>query len=270
MAGDQRLHARAGERPLHRRRHDRRLGVGRAQDLRLHVRDVPATLEPGLLPARRADRPQTTRNREAVLMLEDVADCPYKVIGKQPSTAASRRRRRRSSPTTSRPARLDRATPRGPTRRPPARGSAATRRRPPRAGEAARDDHERRQRPRHRPARGRGARRQRHRRRRDLDHLAGDHADRLRTLRAGLPVLPRARLERVGARTSSASACSSGRRRRRFQSSARRPTQRRLGAATVDLNQFAGQTVRIVIEAADASTASLVEAGVDDVRITKG
>jgi hypothetical protein len=52
----------------------------------------------------------------------------------------------------------------------------------------------------------------------------------------------------------------------------------RLGAATnvngawastsVSLNSFAGQTVRILIEAADASTASLVEAGVDDVRIT--
>ena len=51
----------------------------------------------------------------------------------------------------------------------------------------------------------------------------------------------------------------------------------RLGAATnlngawsstsVSLNSFAGQTVRIRIEAADASTASLVEAGVDDVRI---
>ena len=53
----------------------------------------------------------------------------------------------------------------------------------------------------------------------------------------------------------------------------------RLGAAanlngawatnTVSLNAFAGQTVRLVIEAADASTASLVEAGVDDVRVTR-
>jgi len=51
----------------------------------------------------------------------------------------------------------------------------------------------------------------------------------------------------------------------------------RLGAAanlngawastSVNLNAFAGQTVRIRIEAADAATASLVEAGVDDVRI---
>ena len=37
---------------------------------------------------------------------------------------------------------------------------------------------------------------------------------------------------------------------------------------TVNLSQFAGQTIRILIEAADASGASLVEAGVDDVRIT--
>jgi hypothetical protein len=53
----------------------------------------------------------------------------------------------------------------------------------------------------------------------------------------------------------------------------------RLGAAvnlngawsstSVSLNSFAGQTINIVIEAADASTASLVEAGVDDVRIVR-
>jgi subtilase family protein/K319-like protein len=50
-----------------------------------------------------------------------------------------------------------------------------------------------------------------------------------------------------------------------------------LGAATLDdaawissstnISSFGGQTVRIVVEAADASTASLVEAAVDDVRI---
>jgi extracellular elastinolytic metalloproteinase len=53
----------------------------------------------------------------------------------------------------------------------------------------------------------------------------------------------------------------------------------RLGAATdvdgawasasASLNSFAGQTVRLLIEAADAGTASLVEAGIDDVRITQ-
>jgi hypothetical protein len=40
-------------------------------------------------------------------------------------------------------------------------------------------------------------------------------------------------------------------------------------AANVSLAAFAGQAVRIRFEAADASTASLVEAGVDDVRITQ-
>jgi subtilisin family serine protease len=39
--------------------------------------------------------------------------------------------------------------------------------------------------------------------------------------------------------------------------------------ATVNLSQFAGQTIRIRIEAADAAGASLVEAAVDDVRITR-
>ncbi|MGH9841108.1 MAG: S8 family serine peptidase [Blastocatellia bacterium] len=38
--------------------------------------------------------------------------------------------------------------------------------------------------------------------------------------------------------------------------------------ATVNLSQFAGQSIRILIETADASGASLVEAGVDDVKIT--
>ena len=41
-------------------------------------------------------------------------------------------------------------------------------------------------------------------------------------------------------------------------------------SATAALNAFAGQTVRLRIEATDASTASLVEAAVDDVRVTRG
>jgi aminopeptidase S len=39
--------------------------------------------------------------------------------------------------------------------------------------------------------------------------------------------------------------------------------------ATVNLSSFAGQTIRIRVEAADASTASLIEAGVDDVLVTQ-
>jgi murein tripeptide amidase MpaA len=40
-------------------------------------------------------------------------------------------------------------------------------------------------------------------------------------------------------------------------------------SATINLDQFAGQTVTIAIDAADLSTASLVEAAVDDVRVSR-
>jgi hypothetical protein len=46
----------------------------------------------------------------------------------------------------------------------------------------------------------------------------------------------------------------------------------RIGAwteASFSLDAFAGQTIRLRFEAADAATASLVEAGVDDVRVTQ-
>lgn len=36
-----------------------------------------------------------------------------------------------------------------------------------------------------------------------------------------------------------------------------------------NISAYAGQSVRVLVEAADASTASLVEAGVDDVTITQ-
>jgi Carboxypeptidase regulatory-like domain len=39
--------------------------------------------------------------------------------------------------------------------------------------------------------------------------------------------------------------------------------------ATVNISGYAGQTIRLLIEAADASGASLVEAGIDDVKIVK-
>jgi hypothetical protein len=40
-------------------------------------------------------------------------------------------------------------------------------------------------------------------------------------------------------------------------------------SATINLDQFAGQTVTIAIDAADLSTASLLEAAVDDVRVSR-
>ena len=39
--------------------------------------------------------------------------------------------------------------------------------------------------------------------------------------------------------------------------------------ATVDLSAFAGQTIRILVEAADAAGASLVEAAIDEVKIVR-
>jgi subtilisin family serine protease len=41
------------------------------------------------------------------------------------------------------------------------------------------------------------------------------------------------------------------------------------GTATANLTPFAGQSIRILVQTADAGTASLVEAGVDDLRITQ-
>src|SRR5690606_14819023 len=39
--------------------------------------------------------------------------------------------------------------------------------------------------------------------------------------------------------------------------------------ANVNLSSFAGRTIRLQVEAADAGSGSLIEAGVDDVRITR-
>ena len=38
---------------------------------------------------------------------------------------------------------------------------------------------------------------------------------------------------------------------------------------TADVSAYAGQTVRVLVEAADNGTGSLVEAGLDDIKITK-
>jgi carboxypeptidase T len=43
----------------------------------------PTTSNPGFYPPDEAIGRETTRNREAVLRLEEVADCPYRVIGKE-------------------------------------------------------------------------------------------------------------------------------------------------------------------------------------------
>ena len=43
----------------------------------------PTGVNPGFYPADEAIAPQTARNREAVLRLLEIADCPYRAIGKQ-------------------------------------------------------------------------------------------------------------------------------------------------------------------------------------------
>jgi carboxypeptidase T len=43
----------------------------------------PTTLNPGFYPPDEAIAPETSRNREAVLRLIEIADCPYRAIGKQ-------------------------------------------------------------------------------------------------------------------------------------------------------------------------------------------
>ena len=47
------------------------------------VEMYPTTSSPGFYPADEAIGPQTSRNREAVLRLLEIADCPYRAIGKQ-------------------------------------------------------------------------------------------------------------------------------------------------------------------------------------------
>jgi hypothetical protein len=42
-----------------------------------------------------------------------------------------------------------------------------------------------------------------------------------------------------------------------------------VGTATVDLTPYADQTIQLLVETVDAGTANLVEAGVDDVRVTR-
>ena len=168
-------------RPLHHRRLDRRLAVGRAQDLRLHVRDVPAHARTRLLPARRGDRPQTTRNREAVLLLLEYSDCPY-ARHRQAGAVLRRPGARRPvySDDFEAAQRLDAFGRHGDDRalraRRPGRDDLQRR-------QAARHDDERLQRPRHRAPRGRRRRRERHRRRHTSRDLAGDRAARRRHAR---------------------------------------------------------------------------------------
>jgi carboxypeptidase T len=52
----------------------------------------PRTSNPGFYPPDEVITREVTRNREAVLLLEEAADCVYRVIGKQAQYCAATRR----------------------------------------------------------------------------------------------------------------------------------------------------------------------------------
>ena len=228
----------------------------------------PTSSNPGFYPPDEVIPAQTSRNREAVLRLLEISDCPYKAIGKEtqycgiPSTtifsddfetsaggwAVSALRHRHARPLGAwRPGRdeLERH-------------------------EAARHDGLRRQRPRDRPPRGRFRGRLRRRRRPDDDHVGADRADGWHELHAELLVLPRARDQQLNGRLPA-------RQDRRvddaqvFQELGGTENDNGVWASTTVAipSTFNGQTVRIAVEAADASTASLVEAGIDNVSVKR-
>ena len=205
-------------------------------------------------------------------MLSEYADCPYRVDRQAGAVLRRRWRHARSTPTTSRPRPAGRPTRTAPTPPPPAQwergdpaattssgakqlGTTVSGTNDLVTGAAGR--------------RGRG--RLRHRRRHDQhpvagDHAAGDrHADAVFSyyLAHGIQLLVGGLLPgQRRAQWSAPRRCSTGR-------GGDQPQRRLGGRRTANLSAYAGQTVRILVEAADASTASLVEAGVDDVRITQ-
>ena len=115
MAGPQRLQGAAVERPVHHRRRPDRLDVRRPPDLLVHLGALPAGdgRRSGATTTRptRGSRPQTARNRAALLYFINVGGCPYGAIGLDQDLLRPVLRRRRGQP------RLDRSTPTGPTRR---------------------------------------------------------------------------------------------------------------------------------------------------------
>ena len=225
----------------------------------------PTDSNPGFYPPDEVIGRETTRNREAVLMLEEAADCVYKVInltcgGPAPTTVyfdnfetAGTWTPNAQGTDTATTGRFEQGDP----------ASHHQQR-----DEAAGDDGQRRQRPRDRPAGGR---------RRPGDHdvdggttsisSPSDRAAGDRHAVADLQLLPRARHEleqrRLPARARDRQPDVGDGLHAQRRGDER---QRRVGGNTVSLKPSRARRVRIVVEAADASTASLVEAGVDDVQ----
>ena len=232
----------------------------------------PRTSNPGFYPPDEAIPAQTTRNREAVLMLLEHADCPYRAIGKQAQYCNGT-----PPPPEATLFADDFEVARGWTVNAQATDTAAT-------GRFERGDPQ---------ATSSGGAKQLGTTTSGVNDLvtgrlagaaAGDH-----DVDGGVTSVTSPAIALTGSSTYAlafqwylahgSNSSASDYLRVRVQTSAGTTTVfERLGAAanrngawaqaSVALNQFAGQTVRIVVQAADASTASLVEAAVDDLRVT--
>ena len=204
----------------------------------------PTDSNPGFYPPDEVIAAQTARNREAVLRLLEIADCPYRAIGKEAQYCGL--------PTATVFA-DDFETARGWTAGTTGATAGRFERGDPEAtdvgrAQAARHDGQRRQRPRHRPPGGRHGRRARRRRRRHLDHVAVDRAEAAR-LRAELLVLPCARQQLVVGRLP---AGEGQRADRAARSSARRTTTTAPGRRRPWTSpRSPARAVQIVVEAAD-------------------
>jgi hypothetical protein len=224
---------------------------------------------PGFYPPDEVIPAQTSRNRAAVLLLMDYADCPYRIIGKQAQYCGG------PPGTTVYSDNFETAT--GWTTNPSGTDTAAT-------GQWERGDPE--------PTTSSGAKQLGSTVSGSNDlvtgRLAGSSAGAfdidggVTSIRSPLISLPATGTLTLslswylahGSNSSSADFL-----RVRIVGSTTQTVLSRAGAATdvdgawtvgsANISGFAGQSVRILIETADASTASLVEAGVDDVTITR-
>jgi carboxypeptidase T len=227
------------------------------------------TGSPGFYPPDEVIPAQTSRNRAAVLLLMDYADCPYRIIGKQaqycggpPGTTVYSDNFESATGWTTNPSGTDTATTGQWERGDPAATSSNG---PKQLGTTVSGVN-------------------------DLvtGRLAGASAGEfdidggVTSIRSPLITLPSTGTLTLslswylahGSNSSSADFL-----RVRIVGSTTQTVLNRAGAATdvdgtwtvgsANISSFAGQSVRILIEAADASTASLVEAGVDDVSITQ-
>ena len=255
----------AGQRPLHRRRHDHRLDVGDPRHLRVHLRDVPGSSGSGggFYPPDEQIVPQTTRNREAVLLLLRVRRLP--LPGDRQAGPVLRRRRRHDrllrhlrdrdrldrQPERHRHRDHRRLGARRPGRhqlvRAPSssapRSAARTTSSPGASAGAAAGDFD---------IDGGTT----------IDPVAGHHPAGQRHADPDLLVVPGPRQQLVVGRLPPGQHRPQWRHDRRCSTGpARPPTRTRSGrSAAANLTPYAGQSVRILIAAADASTASLVEA----------